>query len=295
MDFVAFDVETANSDMGSICQIGAARFVSGQIVEEWSTLVDPEDHFDYVNISIHGIDSLSVEGQPKLPRIAERLRTMLEGGVSVCHTHFDRVAIAQAFLKYQLDPIATSWLDSARVARRMWKEFAWKGYGLANVCARIGYDFKHHDALEDAKAAGYVLLAAIRESQQGLEAWRRRVNQPIDLGTSSSSAAIRRDGNPEGDLYGEVLVFTGALEMRRVEAADLAAHIGCQVASGVTKKTTILVIGDQDGKKFSDQKKSRKHLLAEQLVAEGHRLRVIREADFKSLIQNSIDRIDPSH
>ncbi len=30
------------------------------------------------------------------------------------------------------------------------------------------------------------------------------------------------------------------------EAADMASKIGCQVASGVTKKTTILVVGDQD-------------------------------------------------
>jgi len=73
----------------------------------------------------------------------------------------------------------------------------------------ISYEFKHHDALEDAKAAGYVLLAALRESQQDLETWKRRVNQPIDPKRSSSGAAIHRDGNPEGDLYGEVIAFTG--------------------------------------------------------------------------------------
>jgi len=97
-----------------------------------------------------------------LPHIADRLRTTLASNISVCHTHFDRVALARAYLKYKLDPISTSWLDSARVVRRTWKELAWKGYGLANVCAKIGYEFKHHDALEDAKAAGFVLLAALR-------------------------------------------------------------------------------------------------------------------------------------
>ena len=68
MQFVAIDVETANPDMGSICQIGLAKFVDGQLAEEWSTLVDPEDYFDDVNISIHGIELRMVRGQPKLPQ-----------------------------------------------------------------------------------------------------------------------------------------------------------------------------------------------------------------------------------
>jgi DNA polymerase-3 subunit epsilon len=40
---------------------------------------------------------------------------------------------------------------------------------VSRMFSKIGYEFKHHDALEDAKAAGYVLLAAMQES--GLD-WR---------------------------------------------------------------------------------------------------------------------------
>lgn len=291
MNFIAIDVETANPDMGSICQIGVAKFVDGRLAEEWSTLVDPEDYFDDVNVSIHGIKPRMVKGQPKLPQIADQLRASLENTVSVCHTHFDRIALARAYIKYRLSPISTEWLDSARVVRRTWKDLAWKGYGLANVCSKIGYEFKHHDALEDAKAAGYVLLAALRESQQDLEEWKRRVNQPIDPDRSSSGTAIQRDGNPEGDLYGEVIVFTGALELPRSEAANFAASVGCQVTQGVTKKTTILVVGDQDITKLAGHEKSSKHRKAEQLVAEGHRLRIIRETDFKALVRSAKNEI----
>jgi DNA polymerase-3 subunit epsilon len=287
MHFTTIDVETANPDIGSICQIGVAKFADGKLIDEWSSLIDPEDYFDDVNVSIHGIEKRMVSGKPTLPDVAENLRTYLENTVSVCHTHFDRIAVARGFAKYKLQPIATSWLDSARVVRRAWKDLAWKGYGLANVCSRIGYEFTHHDALEDAKAAGYVLLAALRESQQDLDAWQRRVNQPIDPERSSTGAAIRRDGNPEGDLFGEIIVFTGALELPRREAADLAASIGCQVAQNVTKKTTILVVGDQDVSKLAGHEKSTKHRTAEQLAAEGYPIRIIRETDFKSLVQSA--------
>ena len=287
MHFAAIDVETANPDMGSICQIGIAVFDEGKLVDEWSTLVDPEDYFDDMNTSIHGIEARMVRGQPKLPALAERLRDYLEGTVSVCHTHFDRIALSRGFAKYKLHPIETSWLDSARVVRRTWKDLSWSGYGLANVCSRIGYEFQHHDALEDAKAAGHVLLAALQESKQDLEAWKHRVNQPIDPERSSSGAAINRDGNPEGDLFGEMIVFTGALELPRNEAADLAAIIGCQVAPNVTKKTTILVVGDQDVSRLAGHEKSMKHRKAEQLAAEGHLIRIIRETDFRTLVQNA--------
>ncbi|PLC54965.1 transposase [Pollutimonas nitritireducens] len=284
MDFIAIDVETANANMSSICQIGIARFANGQLVEEWTTLLDPEEYFDPMNISIHGIMEKMVLGQPKLPEVAPLLRAKLEGTVTVCHTHFDRVALSRAFAKYNLDPITTIWLDSARVVRRTWKELAWKGYGLSNVCRIIGYDFQHHDALEDAKAAGHILLAAFRESQQNLDHWIHRVNRPIDLCNSSSSASIQRDGNPEGDLYGAVLAFTGALELPRSMAADLAAKAGCQVAQGVTKKTTILVVGDQDTMKLAGHEKSSKQRKAEQFIVDGQNIRIICESDFKALV-----------
>lgn len=291
MHFVAIDVETANPDMGSICQIGLAKFIDGQLAEEWCTLVDPEAYFDDVNISIHKIEPRMVRGQPKIPQIADRLRATLENTVSVCHTHFDRIALSRAYGRYNLSPISTSWLDSARVVRRTWKDLAWKGYGLANVCRKIGYEFQHHDALEDAKAAGFILLAALRESQQDLQQWQRRVTQPINPEHSSSGAAVQRNGNPEGDLYGEVLVFTGALELSRSDAANLASSVGCQVAPGVTKKTTILVVGDQDITKLSGHEKSSKHRKAEQLSAEGHRIRIIRESDFKALVQTARNEV----
>ena len=51
MNFTSIDVETANADLSSICQIGVVKFVDGTIVDKWSTLVDPEDEFDLINVT----------------------------------------------------------------------------------------------------------------------------------------------------------------------------------------------------------------------------------------------------
>jgi DNA polymerase-3 subunit epsilon len=53
LDFVAFDVETANSRRGSICAIGAAVVRGGAVVSTHSWLTRPPaglDHFDGFNI-----------------------------------------------------------------------------------------------------------------------------------------------------------------------------------------------------------------------------------------------------
>jgi DNA polymerase-3 subunit epsilon len=284
MEFVAIDVETANADMASICQIGLAKFKDGKLVKEWSSLVDPEDYFDFINIDIHGITEKDVIGAPKFSEVVSNLSVFLSSSVCVSHTHFDRVSVGRAFEKYSLNPIETTWLDSARVARRTWEQCARKGYGLSNVCEIIGYKFKHHDALEDAKASGQVIIAAVEKTGLDIEAWLKRVHQPIDPENSSSGSAINRDGDPEGELSGEVLVFTGALEIPRREAADLAASIGCKVAAGVTKKTTLLVVGDQDVTKLAGKAKSSKHLKSEQLIKKGQNIRIIKESDFKELV-----------
>ena len=282
MEFVALDFETANADMSSICQLGLVLFKDGSLQEEWKTYVDPEDFFDEINVSIHGINETTVKGSPKLRDIANRIYSYLDGRIAVCHTHFDRVAIHQACVKSDLRVPTCTWLDSARVTRRTWDQFAYKGYGLGNVCAILGYQFVQHDALEDAKAAAYILLAAIEKTGMALQEWLQRVEQPI--GFPDHSYKISKDGNPEGAFYGEILVFTGVLQIPRRMAADMAANIGCTVVDGVNKKTTILVVGDQDVKKLAGHEKSSKHRKAEKLIAEGCPIRIIRESDFKELV-----------
>ena len=103
-----------------------------KFVSEWKSYVDPEDYFDEMNVSIHGINETTVNGAPTFNAIAGTLRSMLEGKVTVCHTHFDRVAIGQAFRKHNAAEVSCRWLDSAKVARRAWEECA--GFGRCRGC-----------------------------------------------------------------------------------------------------------------------------------------------------------------
>lgn len=163
MKFYALDVETANPDMSSICQIGVGIFEDDRLIGTWKTYIDPEDYFHWRFIEIHGIDRDMVEGQPTFGDVYTFLREMLENNIVVHHSPFDRVAFQKAFEKYDLEPFDAQWLDSVRVARKAFGNGCLEGgYNLANLAAYLDIEFQHHDALEDALTCGKIVVHATR-------------------------------------------------------------------------------------------------------------------------------------
>ena len=284
--FFALDVETANADRASLCQVGIVEICNCEVVDKWATLIDPEDWFDPFNSSIHGIDDHAVRGAPTFPEVYERLSKDLTGRIVVSHTAFDRTAISRAAERYGLPLPSIHWLDSARIVRRAWpNKYGKRGYGLQNVASDLGIHYEAHDALEDARAAGEVVVRACADTGLGIDDWCQLLLRRTKTTRRTGPAGpIRQDGNPGGPLYGEVVVFTGTLEVSRHEAAAQAAEAGCSVQDSVTKKTTILVVGVQNRSLLRGYDKSSKHRKAEGLIGRGADLQILSERDFKDLL-----------
>jgi len=296
-DFTALDVETANADPASICSIGLAHFRSGAYYKSLTILVDPETHFDASNIAIHGIRPEDVAGKPTIANVLPVIGAALREAAVIHHSPFDRTATARAAARYKTDCLPCTWLDSVQVARRAWEHYQDNGgYGLKNLATAFGITFRHHDAAEDARAAGLIVLRAIADTKISLQDWLTKFGcksaavsyQPMHRAPSKSRTPFERyarDGNPGGHLFGETIVFTGSLSVPRSEAAQLAASAGCCVADSVTKKTTILVVGDQDLRLTNGQEKSTKHRKVEAMIASGAAIRILRESEFMSMVE----------
>lgn len=282
--FNVVDVETANADRSSICQIGVIRVLEGNITDKWETLINPETWFDAMNIWVHGINESDVKDSPTLPDVWEDLRSLLCESVLVSHTAFDRVAFQRAATRYGIRQLDVTWLDSARMVRRAWPEsYGHRGYGLSNVADDLGISFEHHNALEDARAAAEIVLRVCESTEMDIEGWLSRVGEPIFQGPSGT-AVVNREGNLAGELYGETVVFTGALSVSRRKVADKAAEAGCNVTNTVSKKCTMLVVGTQDMNKLNGYSKSSKHRKAEALIDEGAKIGILSESDFWELL-----------
>ncbi len=283
MDYFVLDLETANPDYASICQIGFVEVRAGSIVDEVSALIDPDDYFDPINISIHGIDPGQISSSPQFDKIYPDIFDRLSDSIIVHHGPFDRIAIQRACNRYSLKHLPAHWLDNQKVVRRTWDQFSKRGYSLKNLSQHFQIEFEHHDALEDARATEKIFRLALQDSGLSPIDWIDRVGQPIATGKPSD---ISRTGSDSGPFNGETIVFTGALKIPRKEAADVAQSLGFNVASSVTKKTTFLCVGIQGRDKLAGYAKSSKHRKADQMVSKGHEIAIVSEADFWALTKS---------
>jgi DNA polymerase III epsilon subunit-like protein len=236
--FVVVDVETANPDPSSICQIGIVRFVAGTVAERWEQLIDPEAEFDAIHSMIHGIDEGDVAHAPTLPEVFAACTSRLGGGVVVSHTRFDQVALAAAARRYDLACPEWRWLDSAAVARRAWPErYGRSGYGLQNVAADLGIVYEPHKAADDAWAAGQVLLQAIAATGRGVREWLEPFKVPVSPPPSGQPPKRRGGKKKLLDKHGQPPAsFTVALRSARSTSELIGVAKGV-IADGVVSES----------------------------------------------------------
>lgn len=293
-DFTVIDVETANQSRASICQVGIVQVRDGEIKSEWESLVDPEGEFAWFCQRVHGIKASAVAESPRFPQVYPQIRDLLSGAITVSHSDFDRQAIEQSVTRYDLPGLDSRWVDSTSVARKAWPDRAGQdGYGLHELAEFLGIRFEHHDALEDARAAAWITLAACRASGCGLDELsrefqsangrERRNSDPVDLIQPPVDS-----GHEVADILNEagkvVVVFTGKLSTSRKVATARAVDANCTVHDKVTKKTTVLVVGMQSPSTLRKDGKSGKQRDAEALAAQGSNVAILGERDFWALI-----------
>lgn len=179
MDFILVDIETANSSPASICQIGCVKVQNGKIASEGAMLIDPKCEFEPINISIHGIRPEHVVGHPTFEHAYEPFRKFFDNQVVFSHSAFDNAAFNQACDLHGYERFNWKWMDSTRIIRKTWAEFSQRGYGLKNLASHFGYEFKHHDALEDARLSTNILLRALAEHDLTLDDWMKEIKKPI--------------------------------------------------------------------------------------------------------------------
>ena len=177
MTFNAIDVETANQNRWSICQIGICSVRNGEIIDQWETLVNPETDFNPYNVAIHGIRDADVKSALTLPGIYSDLCERVQDSVVVHHSPFDKTAFEQATSKYNLEPLPVILLDSIEIAKRAWPQFANSyGYGLEPLTKYFGIQFQHHNAVEDARATALIALRACRDTGWDIEEFLHHIN-----------------------------------------------------------------------------------------------------------------------
>lgn len=167
MDFVGFDVETANSNWGSICQIGLVKIVDGEEVDRVSWLCQPPEQcnrFDPGNVAIHGITAEDVAGEPG---VRERIDAMVDfvGDLPlVAHNaQFDASALHSACEATGRE--VPPFIFACTLAQARAEKLDVANHRLPTLADHFGAPLdNHHDACADAAACAGIMLGLARQA-----------------------------------------------------------------------------------------------------------------------------------
>jgi DNA polymerase III subunit epsilon len=151
-DLVFVDLETTGGSAAHdrITEVGLVRITNGELVEEWSSLVNPERPIPAYIEEFTGISNEMVAGAPRFTEIARIVRQKLRGAVFVAHNaRFDYSFLRSEFLKSEID-FSAKVLCTVKLSRRLFPEYA--RHNLDAVMERNGLTCgARHRALGDAK------------------------------------------------------------------------------------------------------------------------------------------------
>lgn len=309
LNYTAIDFETANSFRGSPCSVGLVQVRDGAIVEKRHWLIKPPaaaEWFDAWNIGIHGITPEMVADAPRWKDILPAVMDFIGSDVVVAHNAgFDIGVVRYACAADNIEWPEMRFLCTMVLARHA---LALPSYQLPYVVESLGATLDHHhNAMADALAVVDVVngLSTLRDATDietlattvGVSVGQMRagVYEGSIVTSGSGGAALVRsdvnpDADPEGYLYGRVVVFTGKLmSMTRQVAWDECSKVGAIAERGTTMRTNVLVVGDinpaslRPGTKLTSKAKR-----AFELQDQGQAIEVMTEQDFLNCLEGKM-------
>lgn len=178
--YAAIDFETAYWGPASACSLGIVISDGRQIVDEWYHLIQPASlDFNAGCIMVNGIYPEDVAEEKRFPAFFEEIASRLEGTIVFAHNaRFDMGVLASALDTYHLPDIHFLYGDTVTLSRKLWADM--KNHKLNTVAGGLGFDFRHHQALDDARACEYIVRKALEESESStIEEMMRKTGQKL--------------------------------------------------------------------------------------------------------------------
>lgn len=164
MNFIAFDLETTGTVPGvnRIVEIGAVRFVNGNVEAVFSTLIDPQVPIPPGASAVNGISNEMVAGKPTVDQVLESLTKFCGDDPMVAHNApFDSQFLIADYKKFEFATPSGIILDTLPIARKIFPGLP--NYKLGTLVQHLkipSSDF--HRAEEDATYCGKLFLEMLK-------------------------------------------------------------------------------------------------------------------------------------
>lgn len=163
MRFIAFDLETTGTLPGvdKIVEIGAVRFVNGEVDAVFSTLVDPLRSIPAGASAVNGITDDMVLGKPKIEDLLKPFAEFCADDVLIAHNAaFDYGFLTADYTRFEICTPRGVVLDSYPMAKKIFPGLA--NYKLSTLVQHLQIEAKEfHRAEGDATYCAKLLLKMI--------------------------------------------------------------------------------------------------------------------------------------
>ncbi len=159
-EYVIFDLETtglkANQDR--IIEIGAVKISGEEIIDTYSTLVNPGIKITPKIASLTGIKNKDLESAPSFSEVAEEFKEFINDSVLVAHNiSFDHGFIKEEYKRLNQELSDFTLIDTVELSRAFLPDL--KSYRLNKVANKLGISLEnHHRAADDAKATAEIFM-----------------------------------------------------------------------------------------------------------------------------------------
>jgi len=154
-DLVFVDLETTggNAAYHRITEVGIVRMEKGEVVEEWSSLVNPECRIPSYIEGFTGITNEMVAGAPRFADIAGLVLEKLRSPIFVAHNaRFDYSFLRTEFRRVDM-PFSARVLCTVKLSRRLFPEYPRHSLDAVMERHRLTCTARHR-ALGDARVLG---------------------------------------------------------------------------------------------------------------------------------------------
>ncbi len=153
MKYCIVDIETTGNGIkgNKITEIAIFQFCGEQVVDEFTSLVNPQCPIPFFITGLTGIDDSMVANAPTFEEIADKVLEMTQDCIFVAHSvNFDYGVIKEEFRKIGVDFVRKK-LCTVRLSRKLVPGL--HSYSLGKLCSAIGIHITdRHRARGDAAA-----------------------------------------------------------------------------------------------------------------------------------------------
>ncbi|WP_378187496.1 exonuclease domain-containing protein [Aquimarina sp. W85] len=167
--YAIIDVETSGKGINGnrITEICIVLLLGTQIIDKYTTLVNPNQDIPNYITGLTGIDNDLVHDAPFFEDIAERILEITEGAVFVAHNvTFDYTVIRNEFKALGYNFVRKK-LCTVRLSRKIFPGLY--SYSLGNVCTSLNIPLKNRHRAEGDTDATVILFKKIIEEDSNLE------------------------------------------------------------------------------------------------------------------------------